>query len=244
MIITVFGAGGVGKTSTVKVIANMMEANGKSCTIIDCESRFGAFQRNINQSVPLDQSLKKAVLDTQNINLYENYWDNVSYFSMADEEGIDSYLASNEGMLISFIEALKETYDIIIFDCTQNIKDDLTAFAMKYADVIINLITSSVQGLAFENAHKPLYKLLNKKKINILNKNLANNLNNSTAEAIIGEKINLVIPFHIQILESNLSLEDHPKFSNRIKKILPLLEESDGGVKQERKSSFLQRFKR
>lgn len=224
MIISVFGSGGSGKTTIAKILAEKLSQENTFSVIIDCESRFGAFARQIGGNVPLEKSLKRAVLDTENLNLYENTWgSNVSYFSMADEEGVDSYLSTTDEILEEFLENLKLTYDFIIFDCTQNIKDDLTSFALQKADLCINVINSSVQGLAFHNAHKPAFEYLNLKEYRILNKNFPNNLNQSTAENIIGQEIHLSLSFSVSVLEKSLYLESEPKFEEKVSKSLSVL---------------------
>lgn len=219
MLVALFGKNGAGKTMLTVQLAQIAAERGQFVGIVSTEIRYGVIQRALGKKVDEAKSIKLAILDSKNIKKYATaFTENIYFYSMADVDDITSHVIEDESLLAKFVEAVKAKFDLVLVDCTDRATDDLTAAFLKQTDLIVNIVESSPDGIAFFNAHKPLRETFYspEKEVIVLNKNIETNLNQETAQRLIGNKIDFVIPYMPAVFENKLE----QKADKHLKKIV------------------------
>lgn len=243
-IILFLGKEGSGKTTLANSFASVMSKNVNTL-LISANTNYGISQKMLNTTIDSDENIYLAFINSFDEN---KYFKRVSeskklYVSgMSDYDDITAWHEIQNNILENEIDNLldRNLFDFIIVDGTSNIADDLTYPFVKKADIIINTIESSLQGIFHENATKKLNesKLFKDKKIlNILNKHIEKIANKETIERAIEKKIDIVIEHKIDIIKSNFTKQENIELERKLIPIIKLIENEEGIVlfKKERK---------
>lgn len=235
MIIAVFGKSGSGKSTIAINLAKSIADSGNAVGIISNELRYADISKLFTVNIPENKSLINAILDYENVlNYYTEITNNIYLLSVGTDTNIKNldivsdYLktaskieSDKKNNINSMLNNSLDIFDFLIIDCTDKVDDSLTFISLLNANKIINVIESSVSGISFEIAHKPLKESINfqDKWINVLNKHIESVVNKRTIESTIMEEINYVIPFSKDIFISNLLLSPVNDIKNIISKL-------------------------
>lgn len=235
MIISVFGKSGSGKSTVAINLSKKIAENKQTVGIISTELRYSDIAKLFSIEIEEKKSLINAILDHSNVlDYYTQISTDIYLLSVATDTNIKNldivsdYIKSASTVeeekiqnIRSMIKNSDDIFDVLIIDCTDKVDDTLTFLSLISSDKILNVIESSLSGLSFEVAHKPLKtsERFKDKWKNILNKHIESIMNKHTIENAIGEKIDHEIIFSKDIFISGITLESNKELSDKTKKL-------------------------
>lgn len=160
-IITIWGNGGSGKTTTAFKIAKALEEQKKDVMIImaDQVSSVNAFilEKNL-ESKSLGKILSNPVMTQESI--LENaipITKKVSVIGYQDDENEYSYASYTKEKALDFLILSRSVADVIIIDASSNIlANTLTLAALEMSDKVIRTCSCDLKGVAFFKSQLPL----------------------------------------------------------------------------------------
>lgn len=215
MLITIIGKGGSGKSTLASIIAKVISSQGSQTLLTQAETRYAVIQRRFDKSI--GNSMYYGYLNGfQGGEFFVQAQRNLYLLSMADYDDFRSFNEIDEDILNSSIDSLMENFDTIVVDGTSRVNDQLTMNYIKRSDVIINLVDSSIDGIAYDLAHKDLYKIdvfKRTKFLNVLTRYKERVLNLESIENTLEKKFDLVLEYDDSV-EFQLLQNIYPKALN------------------------------
>lgn len=179
-IIAVCGGTGVGKSTICTNLATVL-AEDKIVIILAPRVDYPSIQSFFNVSVSEEKSLKKLYEDISieadvevkdylvqylNTNIFIlSVPDTTNVLTFADNKLLPTQLQCN-----NMIIALQRICDYLIIDCDTDVSNHVSAWALNYADTVINIVRANQQGIRSANAYRDYFdKIWRGKIVNVLN---------------------------------------------------------------------------
>ncbi|MEG2745316.1 MAG: AAA family ATPase [Oscillospiraceae bacterium] len=161
MLIPIWGASGVGKTSTAIAISKIATAGGKSVLLISPEP-YSELSAIFDVKIPQEQSLQAAIR-SGNLNKSVFKKDELFYILAAAGHNDcfdDNYSAEQIKVLL---ELAKSGFDTVLVDCPTEMNNPVAAWAMSLADKILLCVGGEFQGaLWYKSAERAISAIRHK----------------------------------------------------------------------------------
>jgi CO dehydrogenase nickel-insertion accessory protein CooC1 len=155
-IITITGKAGAGKSTVLSNLACVYAHSDATVGVLNCDMRYASLPNIFGElsEIPSEKSLgtlfgKSSLKDT-----FAEYKHipNLFISAPAPKEPCFSYEPPDEKGIVNFLGLLENTYDYTIIEAGEIMLNHFSAQACIKADVLINVIEASLQGVAWEQS--------------------------------------------------------------------------------------------
>lgn len=179
-IIAVCGGVNSGKSTICANLASVLSED-KLVIVFGVRTDYPSIQSFFDVLVPEERSIKKLYEDISmnmsfDIREYLVQYQKSNIFVLSAPDNTKALTFADENLLPSrqncknVIIALQQLCDYLIIDCDTNISNNISAWGLNYADIVINAVRPTQQGLRFVNAYKDYYReIWRGKVINVAN---------------------------------------------------------------------------
>ncbi len=94
---------------------------------------------------------------------------NFGFMGFKGKENKDTYPHSTEDKLNEFFGGLLNIADYVVVDCTSDIYDNISYYALKHSDMAIRLITADLKCMGYYASQGVFYESVENKSITVLN---------------------------------------------------------------------------
>ena len=210
--IAVWGRNGSGKTTITAGLANLLAAKDALVCVISANTEFSTIQHLLDMEIPLEKSIKTAikfkgndlidkfVIHPKNKNLYvlavSEYDDCMNDEKVSEEDAKNLYMT------------VRERFDYILVDCTQNFRDALTFLGIFNADTIIEVVKATLPDYMFRTSYKAFFEEFRfaDKAITILNQE-DNFVDIKKMEKHLGIQFSYIFPYTKTVRKSESNCE-------------------------------------
>jgi MinD-like ATPase involved in chromosome partitioning or flagellar assembly len=220
-IIAITGKAGAGKSTILSNLACVYAHADATVGVLSCDLRYASLPYIFGEmsDIPSDKSLgtlfgKASLKDT--FTEYKHI-SNLFIAAPAPSESCYSYEPPDEKGIKNFLELLRSTYDYTIIEAGEIMFNNFSALACIHADVLINIVESSIQGIAWEQSCYEMLTMYHAPEsiINVLNEPRGP-FDTHSIEQHLGHKVDVQIRYTRAI-------------ANSTKKSLPLLIDANAG---------------
>lgn len=213
-LIAVYGNNGSGKST---IASNLAFALSKQFLtgIIGLNTNYGSIQHFFGMRIENDKNLRNIILSNGLDDIAKNFTQhptqtNLFVLSMPNEDDClklaDTSIGLDSSTAINIVVTLKEKFDYLIVDCTNDVNDPLSIYSLVYSNKVINSIKPTLQGLSFLNSYKSLFEALKVYQDRIINVSNSdkNTIGLARFEKIANIKFDVALPFDkkVEISES------------------------------------------
>lgn len=168
-MISIWGKSGAGKSTLASNLACCLVKKGNLVGVMGTNTIYGSLQHFFGMTITEDKSLYNAIQTFNNEDeIIKNFvphpvMKDLFILSMANtDDSLKIEKISNE-MGKSILFNTRDAFDYFIIDCTDAKNDALTLISLSYADVVIEVMRPTIQGIAYHIANE---KLIDGLKIN------------------------------------------------------------------------------
>ncbi|HWR17991.1 MAG TPA: hypothetical protein VN608_00075 [Clostridia bacterium] len=155
-IIAITGKAGAGKSTVLSNLACLYAHSNATVGVLSCDMRYGSLPYIYGElsEIPSEKSLgtlfgKSSLKDTF---IEYKHIPNLFISAPTPKEPCFSYEPPDEKGIIDFLEMLRATYDYTIIEAGEIMFNQFSAQACIKADVLINTVDASLQGIAWEQS--------------------------------------------------------------------------------------------
>lgn len=174
-IIAITGKAGAGKSTVLSNLACLYASADTSVGVLSCDLRYSSFPCIFAgmDEIPAQKSLGMLFgsKDLKDTFIEYKHVPNLFISAPASQESCFSYEPPDEEGITNFLELLKSTFDYTIIEAGEVLFNQLSAMSCREADVSVNLVDASLQGIAWEQSCFDMLAILRggRNIINVLN---------------------------------------------------------------------------
>ena len=179
-IIAVCGGNGVGKSTICTNLATVLSED-KIVILFAPRTDYPSIQSFFDMNIAENKSLKKlyddmSIEESVDIKEYLVQYKNSNIFilSAPDTTNVltfaDNKILPEQNKCINMLIALQRMCDYLIIDCDTNVTNHVSAWGLNYADIVINVMKPTQQGLRIANAYQGYFsEIWRGKVVNVVN---------------------------------------------------------------------------
>lgn len=179
-IIAVCGGNGVGKSTICTNLATVLSED-KIVILFAPRTDYPSIQSFLDMNIAENKSLKKlyddmSIEESVDIKEYLVQYKNSNIFilSAPDTTNVltfaDNKILPEQNKCINMLIALQRMCDYLIIDCDTNVTNHVSAWGLNYADMVINVMKPTQQGLRIANAYQGYFsEIWRGKVVNVVN---------------------------------------------------------------------------
>lgn len=159
MIVAVTGKSGSGKSMVLSNLACALAQSERLVGCVNCDLRMPSLQHFFEGiEIPPVQSLGKLFSHFHPASMFVEYPKvrNLFITSTALEENCLAFEPPNKEMIQEFLNKTKAAFDVLLVECGEVLFNQLSARTVCNCDLLINIVSPTVQGLAWEKSNHEL----------------------------------------------------------------------------------------
>jgi MinD-like ATPase involved in chromosome partitioning or flagellar assembly len=207
-IIAITGKAGAGKSTVLSNLACLYAHTNATVGILSCDLRYASLPYIFGglDEIPSDKTLGMLFgrADLKDTFIEYKHVPNLFISAPAPKESCMAYEPPDEAGILKFFEMLSSAFDITIIEAGEVRFNQLAGLACCKADIIINVVEASLQGIAWEQSCYEILPLMSggKSILNVLNEPHAP-CSIKDMEIHIGHKIDVALQHSAALINSH-----------------------------------------
>ena len=161
LLISVWGKNGSGKSTVASNLACAFARRGYRTALVGANRFYGSIQYFFNMEIHAGQSLRAVLTGEDRLTVSDYFVECASVnglyiASLADRDDCAGYRKMRTDTVTRFINLVKKSFDVSVFDCDESVEDPLSMYSLTFAEKIIFVTRPSVQHVVFAKAYEPI----------------------------------------------------------------------------------------
>ena len=161
LLISVWGKNGSGKSTTASNLACAYAKRGYKTALVGANRFYGSIQYFFNIVIRADQSLRAVLTGGDRLAIQDCFCacaanKNLFIASLSDGDDCAGYGKYRNDAVVRFINLVKKSFDICVFDCDESTEDPLSMYSLTLSDKILYVTRPAVQHAVFARAYEPI----------------------------------------------------------------------------------------
>lgn len=161
MIVTIWGKNASGKSTVASNLACVFAKRGFRTALIGANRFYGSIQYFFDMEIKPEKSMRGMLSGDDSLSVGESFTEcaaikNLYIASLSDQDDCAGYRILRVDSVVRFINLVKNSFDLAIFDGDESIEDPLSMYSLTMSDRIVYVTRPSLKYAVFAKAYESI----------------------------------------------------------------------------------------